>query len=168
MSVQDFQFAPESVQVEPGETVDFNFEGPTVHTATLRSGQTDRYNSGFVGAGQTQTHRFRYPGLFRLYCIPHPEMTARVRVGTPETVRPRITDLQAVPGDARVRLTFRLSERAVVTITAGQRQRRRVFAGGRRAITVTGIPRGRRTTTLEARDGWGNKSRILRRSFRIR
>lgn len=168
MSVQDFQFAPKLVQVEPGEAVDFNFEGPTVHTATLRAGQTDRYDSGFTGAGFTKTHRFRYPGLFRLYCIPHPEMTARVQVGTPESVRPRITDLRAAPGEGRVRVTFRVSERAVVTISAGHKQLRWVFAGGRRAITVTGLRRGRRTATLAARDGWGSKSRIVRRSFRVR
>jgi len=168
MSVQDFQFAPKSVQVNPGEKVDFNFEGPTVHTATLRSGQTDRYDSGFRAAGRTTTHRFRYPGLFRLYCIPHPDMKARVQVGTLETIRPRITGLAAAPGEGRVRLTFRVTERAVVSITAGQKRLRRVLAAGRRAITVSGLGSGRRTASVRARDGWGNEGAAVRRTFRVR
>ena len=168
MSVQYFQFAPDSVQVRPGEKVDFNFERPSVHTATLRSGQTDRYDSGFTGAGRTESHRFRYPGRFALYCIPHPEMTARVRVGSPETVRPRITNLEAAPGDGRVQLSFRVSERAVISIAVGQSRLRRTFARGRRAITIGGLDRGRRTARLQTRDGWGNQSRVARAAFRVR
>ncbi len=168
MSVQDFQFAPKSVQVQPGDRVDFNFEGPTVHTATLRSGQTDRYDSGFRGAGRTETHRFRDPGRFRLFCVPHPGMTASVQVGAPETVKPRTTGLAAAPGDGRVRLTFRVTERAVVSITAGKKRLRRVLAAGRRSITVTGLEPGRRTASLRARDGWGNNGLVARRSFRVR
>ncbi len=33
MSVQDFQFAPSVVRIEPGERVDFNFEGPSAPSA---------------------------------------------------------------------------------------------------------------------------------------
>ena len=168
MSVQDFQFAPKSVRVEPGDKVDFNFEGPSVHTATLRAGQTDRYDSGFTGAGFTKIHRFRYPGLFRLYCVPHPEMKARVQVGAAETVTPRVTELAAAPGEGRVRLTFRVSERAVVSIVAGDRRLRRVFAAGRRAVTVRGLREGRRAASLRPRDGWSNEGAAVRRTFRVR
>ena len=168
MSVQDFQFAPEAVQVQAGDKVDFNFEGPSVHTATLRSGQTDRYDSGFRGAGRTTSHRFRYPGLFRLYCVPHPEMKARVQVGAPEAIEPRVTQLTANPGAGRVRLTFRVSERAVLSIAAGQKRLRRVFAAGKRAITVRGVRSGRRAASLQPRDGWANEGPVARRTFRVR
>ena len=168
MSVQDFQFAPRSVAIQPGEKVDFNFEGPTAHTATLRSGQTDRYDSGFREAGRTTTHRFSHPGLFRLYCIPHPQMTARVQVGTRETTAPRITELKAARGDGSVRLTFHLSERSVVSVAAGQKRLRRVVGAGRSAITVTGLRPGRRTARLQARDGWANEGAAVGKSFRVR
>ncbi len=168
MSLQDFQFAPTTAEIRPGEKVDFNFEGPSRHRVKLRSGQTDRYDSGLTGPGFTKTHRFRHPGRFRLHCSVHLTMTARVQVGPSETVRPRITDLKATPGAGKVRMTFRISERAVVRLVAGGKRVRRVFGRGMRSVTIAKLDRGRHTATLEARDGWANKSSSAKRSFRVR
>lgn len=167
MSVQNFQFAPASVQIRPGQEVDFNFEGPSRHTATLRAGQTDRYDSGVTGPGFTKRHRFRHPGRFRLHCRLHPSMTARVRVGTPEVRRPRIADLEARPGFQRVRVTARISERSVVTVTIGSKRVRRVLGRGTRSILARGLRSGRHTAELTATDGWGNTSATARKSFRV-
>ena len=167
ISVQDFQFAPRFVQIQPGEKVDFNFEGPSAHTATLRKGQIDSYDSGLTGPG-AKAHRFRYPGRFALLCTIHAEMTATVQVGTPEMVAPRLTGLKARPGAGRVTLVFRLSERSVVTAAIGRRRVSKRLAPGTRSMTVTRLSRGRRTATLSARDGWHNKSTGARRSFRVR
>ena len=168
ISLQDFQFAPATSEIQPGDKVDFNFEGPSRHRVKLRSGQTDRYDSGLTGPGFTKIHRFRHPGHFALYCSVHLTMTARVQVGPSETVRPRITDLKATPGTGKVRMTFRISERAVVRLVVGGKRVRKVFGSGMRSITVANLDRGRHTATLEARDGWANKSSIAKRSFRVR
>ncbi len=45
MSLQDFQFAPAVVQIERGEKVDFNFEGPSAHNVVIGHGQTDRWGN---------------------------------------------------------------------------------------------------------------------------
>ena len=168
ISLQDFQFAPASVEVRPGEKVDFNFEGPSRHRVKLRSGQTDRYDSGLTGPGFTKTHRFRHPGRFALYCSVHLTMTARVQVGASETLRPRITDLKATPGTGKLRITFGISERAVIRLVVGKKRVRKVFGSGMRSITIAKLDRGRHTATLEARDGWANKSSIAKRSFQVR
>jgi plastocyanin len=168
MSVQDLQFAPRSVQVLPGERVAFNFEGPSTHSATLRAGQTDRYDTGLTGPGFTKMHRFEYPGLFALYCRSHAQMNATVQAGTPETLAPRLTKLKAKAGVRRVKLSFRLSERSVVSVAVGGRRVRRVRAAGRRSIRIGNLARGRRTAKIKAKDGWGNRSPATKRSFTVR
>jgi plastocyanin len=168
MSVQDFQFAPDSVRIEPGEKVSFNFEGPTAHSATLSSGQIDRYDSGITGPGFTKEKRFGHRGRFTLFCRPHPDMRASVQVGEAETVKPRLSSVRARPGRRRVTLRFRLSERSVVTVTVGRKRVRAALSPGRRSLTVRGLRRGRRRASLSARDGWGNRSPTARRSFRVR
>lgn len=168
MSLQDFQFAPATAEIQPGEKVDFNFEGPSRHRVKLRAGQTDRYDSRLTGPGFTKSHRFRHPGRFALFCSVHLTMTARVQVGASEMVRPRMTDVKATPGTGEVRMTFRVSERAVVRVVVGGKRVRKVFRSGMRSITLPSLDRGRHTATLEARDGWANKSSIAKRSFRVR
>jgi plastocyanin len=168
MSVQDLQFAPRSAQIIPGERVAFNFEGPSRHSATLRAGQTDRYDTGLTGPGFIKTHRFDHPGRFALYCRSHPQMAATVQAGTPETAAPRLKRVRAKAGGRKVRLSFRVSERAVVSVAVGGRRVRRVRAAGRRSITIGNLAGGRRTAQIRAKDGWGNRSPIAERSFTVR
>lgn len=168
MSVQDFQFAPRTVLIQPGERVSFNFEGPSAHTATLRANQTDRYDSGEVGPGSTRVRRFNHPGSFALLCTLHPEMTGRVTVGTRESGRPRLTRVRARGGAGRVELAFRLSERSVVTAAVGRQRVRKVLNRGGRSLIVRRLAAGRRTVRLGAKDGWGNRAATVRRSFTVR
>jgi len=168
ISLQDFQFAPATAEIQRGEKVDFNFEGPSRHRVKLRSGQTDRYDSGLTGPGFTKAHRFRHPGRFALYCSVHLAMAARVQVGASEVLRPRMSEVKATPGTGRVRMTFRVSERAVVRLVVGGKRVRKVFRSGMRSITVADLDPGRHTATLEARDGWANRSSVVKRSFRVR
>jgi hypothetical protein len=168
MSLQDFQFAPAAAQIQPGEKVDFNFEGPSEHDVVIRRGQVDRYDSGVTGPGMTKSHRFLHPGSFALLCDIHPSMKARVAVGAPETLKPRLSRLRARPGARKVRLSFRTSERSVVTVAIGSRRVSKVLARGARSITVTRLRPGRRTAVVSTKDGWGNRSAGARRSFRVR
>ena len=164
MSVQDFQFAPSMVTIEPGDKVDFNFEGPSRHTATLRGRQVDRFDSGTTGPGFTPMHTFRYAGRFGLYCRLHPEMTAIVQVGTPEKVKPRLTVRHVRETTRLVRVGFGLSERSVVSATTRGETVRRVLGRGRRSITVRARGRAGRTIRLTAKDGWRNRTTILARA----
>ena len=167
VNVRDFEFTPRTVQIQPAESVAFNFKGPSTHTATLLSGQTDRFDSGQVAAGSTKAHRFNYPGNFALHCTLHPQMTARVKVGAAETVPPRISRLRARPGAGRVKLVFRISERSVVTAVVGRKRVRKVLDRGARSITVRGLASGRRTARIGAKDGWGNRSPTAKKSFQV-
>jgi plastocyanin len=168
MSLQDFQFAPTAVQIQPGEKVDFNFEGPSTHNAVIVRHQTDRYDSGITGPGRTKSHRFVHAGSFRLICDIHPQMKARVTVGARETLRPRLSRVRARTGSRSVRLAFRVSERSVVSAAVGTRRATKVVAPGAGSLTLRGLRAGRRTARLTAKDGWGNRSAALRKSFRIR
>ena len=168
MSLQDFQFAPAAVQIQPGEKVDFNFEGPSAHNVVIRRGQIDRYDSAVTEPGNTKSHRFLYPGGFALLCDIHERMTARVAVGTPETLKPRLSRLRARPGARRVKLTFRTSEPSVVTVAIGTRRVSKVLARGARSITVARLRPGRRMAKVTAKDGWGNRSATARRIFSVR
>lgn len=168
MSLQDFQFAPAAVQIQPGEQVDFNFEAPSAHNVVIRRGQIDRYDSGVTAPGNTKSHRFPYPGSFALLCDIHERMKARVAVGPPETLKPRLSRLRARAGAQKVKLTFRVSERSVVTAAIGSRRVSKVLARGVRSITIARLRPGRRTTTVTAKDGWGNRSAGARKSFSVR
>ena len=168
MSVQDFQFAPKAVQVLPGDKVQFNFEGPEAHSATLNAGQTDRYDSGTTASGFTKERRFSHPGRFTLFCRPHPDMKGAVEVGSRENLKPRFSSVRASGGSRSVKLRFRLSERSVVTASVGRKRVRVVLAAGSHSITVRGLKRGRRSAALSARDGWRNLSATARKSFRVR
>ena len=168
MSLQDFQFAPAAAQIQPGEKVDFNFEGPSPHNVVIRRGQVDRYDSGVTAPGRTKAHRFPYAGNFALVCDIHERMTARVLVGPPERVKPQLTRVRARAGVRKVKLTFRSSERAVVTVAVGARRTTKVLARGARSVTVGRLRPGRRTAKLSSKDGWGNRSATVKKSFSVR
>jgi hypothetical protein len=118
--------------------------------------------------GRTKAHRFAYAGSFSLLCDIHDNMTARVLVGARETLKPRLSRLRARAGAGKVKLTFRASERTVVTATIGRRRASKAVSAGTRSITVTRVRPGRRTARLSAKDGWGNRSAVARKSFRVR
>jgi plastocyanin len=164
-------FDPTTVSIPKGDSVHWDWvDGINEHTVTARSGQTDSFRSAIQRGGNEQfDHTFRYPGRFRYFCRIHPfTMRGVVRVGTPETVDPRIR--HAGFSDGKVR--FRLSERSVVKLTLkrGSRTVKRVskvFGSGRHALRV-GSPRaGSYTAVLQATDGWGNRSKIVRVHFTI-
>lgn len=161
MSVQDFQFAPAMVTIDKGDTVDFNFEGPSQHTATLRGRQTDRFHSGTMGPGFTPMHRFRFPGRFGLFCRIHPEMRGVVQVGTPEKVKPELGRARHRVNSRRIRVGFVLSERSVVTVTVAGKTVRRVLRRGRRSIVVRKRNAVYRPVKVTAKDGWRNKTTVV-------
>jgi plastocyanin len=164
-------FLPTTVPIAKGDSVHWDWvDGVNEHTVTSRRGQTDSFRSAIQrGGNEVFDHTFRFPGRFRYFCKIHPfTMKGVVRVGTPETVRPKIR--RARYGSGKVR--FRLSERSSLKLTLKRGTRRvkritRALSSGRHAIRVGSLKAGSYTAVLQATDGWGNRSKIVRVHFTI-
>ena len=80
VAVSDFLFDPGTVVIGAGQTVVFDFVGPSHHTVTDASGMAF-YDSGSVGAGDP-SYSVTYPaaGGYLFTCIPHPWMAGRVTI----------------------------------------------------------------------------------------
>ena len=92
VQVSDFQFDPTTIALGRGQTVVFDFVGPSHHTATDGSGMA-LYDSGSVGPGEPSfSYTFPAAGGYRFTCTPHAFMGGRVEI--PMRVRPATGDLQ--------------------------------------------------------------------------
>jgi plastocyanin len=80
VAVSDFLFDPTTVAIGAGQTVVFDFVGPSHHTVTDASGM-GLYGSGSAGPGDP-SFEVTYPaaGGYLFTCIPHPWMGGRVTV----------------------------------------------------------------------------------------
>jgi len=77
VTIADFSFAPATITVSQGDTVTWNNDGPTPHSATANDGSFD---TGILKKGQTSSHTFGQAGSFSYFCKPHPFMKATVVV----------------------------------------------------------------------------------------
>lgn len=79
----DLVFAPETVTVEAGDTVQWRNVSNVIHTATadpdaaadpghvtLPEG-AEAFSSGILPPGQTFSHTFEVPGRYQYVCLPH-------------------------------------------------------------------------------------------------
>lgn len=80
VTVSDFKFEPAAVTIKAGDTVTWNFQGPTPHSSTSDDGSTDKWDSTVLGAGQTYSHTFATKGTYSYHCIPHANMKATITV----------------------------------------------------------------------------------------
>jgi len=79
MSLDARQFHPRVVVVGMGSTVNFPNLDPFNHNVFSLSDPND-FDLGLYSSGTTHRHRFRRPGLVRVYCNIHPRMTGFVVV----------------------------------------------------------------------------------------
>ena len=77
VTIADFTFSPTSITIDAGDTVTWNNNGPTPHSATANDGSFD---TGILKKGQSGSHTFNQAGSFSYYCKPHPYMKATVVV----------------------------------------------------------------------------------------
>jgi LPXTG-motif cell wall-anchored protein len=77
VTIADFTFAPATITINAGDTVTWNNNGPTPHSATANDGSFD---TGILKKGQTGSHTFNDAGTFSYFCKPHPFMKATVVV----------------------------------------------------------------------------------------
>lgn len=168
VQVGDDFFLPGSTSSNPGDTVTWNWQAGSFndHTVTTHGGQIDRFNSGIkAGGGATFAHTFKYPGRFRYFCQIHPGiMEGTVTVGTDDHVAPKISSLKAKVSGSRVTLSFKLSERSVLTASVkGRKKVVKVFGPGRRSVKFKGLKAGRHKASLSAKDGFGHAGKASKR-----
>jgi alcohol dehydrogenase (cytochrome c) len=77
LMVDDFYFTPKRVQVAVGDTVTFQNNGASVHTAT---DQQAGWDTGDIQAGASAQVTFDTAGTYTYNCSPHPWMIAQVIV----------------------------------------------------------------------------------------
>ena len=90
VSIIDFQFSPNNIEISVGRLVKWTNAGGAAHTATSDSGEWDSgsmsasTSSGAYGeaasAGGTYSRRFDQAGTYVYHCEFHPNMTGRVVV----------------------------------------------------------------------------------------
>ena len=101
VTIDDFAFAPGSVTVQVGDTVTWDNQNTTAHTATDSDGAFD---TGSIGVGETAEVTFQEAGTYAYICSIHPAMTGTIVVepaGAAPTAAPT-DDSTAPPTDALV------------------------------------------------------------------
>ena len=78
VTVANMAFTPAKVRVGMGETVTWNFQDATTHTAT--SLPRGFFDTGTAANGASRTVRFPSAGVFDYSCRIHPMMRGKVRV----------------------------------------------------------------------------------------
>jgi hypothetical protein len=73
------QFEPRVVALLPGESVNFPNLDPVFHNVFSLSGK-NRFDLGLYKDGASKTQSFPEPGVVRVFCNIHPNMTAYVLV----------------------------------------------------------------------------------------
>jgi plastocyanin len=78
VTIEDFDFDPPDVAIQPGDTVMWVNRGNTPHTVTSDDGQFD---SEVLNPGESFMFTFPEAGTFSYHCEIHPFMTGSVTVG---------------------------------------------------------------------------------------
>ena len=165
-----------TVSINPGDTVEWRWHNTVdPHTVTSTpSNLTTRFNSGEHSGSFVFDKTFPRRGRFTFHCQVHPDlMRGAVEVGPPpfpDSLFPVLRRLRAHPRSHRVRLTFRLSERARVRVVLrGPKDKTfsRVRGKGRQAITIRHLPIGHYRATLRPKDAAGNRGPRRRVRFTI-
>jgi plastocyanin len=77
VTIQNFAFAPPTINVNAGDTVTWTNRDSTAHTATGNGGS---FNTGVLKKGQSGSHTFAKAGRFAYICAIHPNMKGTVVV----------------------------------------------------------------------------------------
>ena len=94
--VNDFEFTPEVLEIEPGEQVTWLVQ-ENGHSITSRDGLFDFS----VREGDAPTQPFPNPGTFGYFCKFHPVMRGTIQVGEPPVVCPDCpSETRVVPSEA--------------------------------------------------------------------
>src|SRR4051794_24729659 len=79
--VENFEFSPKSVTINPGDTVHWVWD-EGVHSTTSDPGQSESWDSGLESPSFSYDHTFTNVGTFTYFCKIHNGMTGTVTVNT--------------------------------------------------------------------------------------
>jgi plastocyanin len=81
IATQNKQFAPRAMAIPAGATITFPNNDPIFHNIFSVS---PKFDLGLSKAGETKKYTFQSPGIAKIFCNVHPEMSATIVVsGTP-------------------------------------------------------------------------------------
>lgn len=162
--VGDDFFDPDPVRIAKGDTVTWDWVGVNDHSVVATPGkkQIERFKSAVQqGTDKSFAHTFENEGSFTYLCTEHADtMKGRVVVGTDDDVKPRIRRLKVTVSGDDAKVSFRLSERSVVTLKlTGEESKRsvKVKDDGKNSFKLKNLSDGDYTVKLTAKDGFGNK-----------
>jgi hypothetical protein len=165
IGVIDFEFAPQEIEIAPGETVTWDFRGDG-HTTTAVRGQADYWSSGPTAAGAEFSHRFNTPGRFQYVCIPHRSfMKGTITVGT-DTVGDTLDAFRTRRRGNGVTVGFTLNEPATATYTLTGPSRRTVkrrLGRGRHSFKLRRLEEGSYRSKLIVQDDFDKRTSAQRR-----
>jgi plastocyanin len=81
ISIENFAFVPDSVRVQPGDTVRWTNKDGSTHTSTGTGSGAAAWNSGNLSPNSTFQRVFGTPGTFDYRCNIHTSMQGKVSVG---------------------------------------------------------------------------------------
>ena len=88
VSIEEYAFVPESVFVQPGDTVRWTNKDVDPHTTTSVNGARGVWNSGNMGLNKTYQFVFKNTGTYDYRCNVHTGMLGWVTVQTVTAIRP--------------------------------------------------------------------------------
>jgi LPXTG-motif cell wall-anchored protein len=77
VTIKSFKFAPKSLTIKVGDTVNWTNQDSVQHSATADNGTFD---TGLIAKGSTRAYRFTTAGTYGYHCTPHPGMKATITV----------------------------------------------------------------------------------------
>jgi plastocyanin len=80
VTIRDFSFGPATVNVKAGDTVTWENDGKTDHTATGKG-----FDTGVLSPGDSGSFTFNDAGTFAYVCSIHPKMKGTVKVAAADT-----------------------------------------------------------------------------------
>ncbi len=80
VSIVDYGFEEERIEVAAGTTVTWINDGLVIHTTTATDG---RWDSAIMSNGDAFSHTFTEPGTYEYRCALHPRMVGTVVVSGP-------------------------------------------------------------------------------------
>jgi plastocyanin len=75
--IQNYHFEPSVLKVSAGTTITWTNKDDDVHTVMDAAGS---FRSDALDSGQTYSVKFEKPGVYRIACSLHPQMSATITV----------------------------------------------------------------------------------------
>jgi plastocyanin/uncharacterized Zn-binding protein involved in type VI secretion len=157
-----FCFAPSSVTIHPGDTVQWTWSS-SGHTSTSGTPGSPNglWDSGFLNSGQTFSHTFNTAGSFPYYCTAHGQccgMVGTVTVSSPTpTPTPTPTPAPAMLGNISTRAFVQTGDNVMIGgfIITGAGQKRLIVRAIGPSLASHGITNPLQNPTLELHDHTG-------------